>query len=340
MRYVPIVFAMVTGLLLTAAGSLPADEPQWVVYPGGEGVGAGKKIVLLSGDDEYRSEEGLPQLGKILSVRHGFQCTVLFPVDPTTGEIKPDHQTNIPGTAALDDADLLIILARFRNLPDEQMAPIVRYVESGKPIIGLRTATHAFNFSGDSSYKSYGWQSKEWDGGFGRQVLGETWISHHGHHGKESTLGVVAPGQTDHPILRGIEAGSIWGPSDVYGVRLPLPGDSQPLVLGQVLSGMTPDTPPVDGKKNDPMMPVAWIKTFTGQSGTPARIFNTTMGASQDLSSVGLRRLIVNASLWALKMEEAITPSLNVDVVGEYNPIPFGFGKYAQGVKPSAYELE
>lgn len=327
-------------VLLMISGFTVAAEPQWVVYPGGAGIGAGQKIVLMSGDDEYRSEEGLPQLGKILSVRHGFQCTVLFPVDPATGEIKPDHQTNIPGCEALDDADLLIILTRFRNLPDDQMKHVVDYVESGRPVVGLRTATHGFNLSGESSYKKYHWQSKEWDGGFGRQVLGETWISHHGHHGKESTLGIIAPGQEGHPVLCGIKSGDIWGPTDVYGVRLPLPGDSQPLVLGQILSGMSADTPPVEGKKNDPMMPVAWVKSFTGNAGKTARIFNTTMGASQDLESAGLRRLVVNASLWCLGMDDKITPDLNVDIVGEYHPTPFGFGKYTPGVKPSAHALK
>ncbi|MCA9079189.1 MAG: ThuA domain-containing protein [Planctomycetaceae bacterium] len=317
-----------------------ADEPLWVTYPGGDGPGKGKKIVLMSGDDEYRSEEGLPQLGKILSVHHGFTCVVLFPVNPETGEIQPDYQTNIPGTQELDDADLMINLCRFRNLPDDQMQHVVDYVESGRPVIGLRTATHAFNIPGDAKFARYSWRNKDWDGGFGRQVLGETWISHHGHHGKESTLGIIAPGQEQHPILRGIKSGEIWGPTDVYGVRLPLPGDSQPLVLGQVLSGMTIDTPPVEGKKNDPMMPVAWVKTFTPESGKTARIFTTTMGASTDLTNAPLRRLIVNATYWTLGMEDKISTESCVDLVGDYEPTPFGFKKYQPGIKPSAHVLK
>src|SRR4029077_19657060 len=104
----------------------------------------GKHIVLVSGDEEYRSEEGLPQLGKILAKRHGFTCTVLFAIDPKDGTINP-NVSNIPGLEALTTADLMIILTRFRDLPDEQMKHIIDYVESGRPIIGLRTATHAFN---------------------------------------------------------------------------------------------------------------------------------------------------------------------------------------------------
>ena len=136
----------------------------------------------------------------------------------------------------------MVIFTRFRNLPDEQMKHIVDYVESGKPVIGLRTATHAFNLEAGKTYaKLHAGTSKDWDGGFGRQVLGETWVNHHGQHGKQSTRGIIAKGQEDHPILRGIKDGDIWGPTDVYGVRLPLPGDSKPLVLGQVLDGHEAD---------------------------------------------------------------------------------------------------
>jgi hypothetical protein len=245
----------------------------------GQMYAAGKHIVLVSGDDEYRSEEGLPQLAKILSARNGFQCTVLYAIDPSDGTIKPDLHTNIPGLEALDSADLMVLLIRFRDLPDSQMKHIVDYVESGRPIIGLRTATHSFDLKSSPTYARYSWNSKEWDGGFGRQVLGETWIDHHGHHGKQSTRGILVEGERKHPILRGIRDGDIWGPTDVYEVRQPLGGDSRPLVLGQVLEGMQPNDPPVKGKQNEPILPVAWVKSYTGAQGKTARVFTTTMGA-------------------------------------------------------------
>jgi hypothetical protein len=298
------------------------------------GPGSGKHIVLVSGDDEYRSEEGLPQLAKILSVRQGFGCTVLYAIDPRDGTIKPDLHTNIPGLEALDRADLMILLIRFRDLPDTQMKHIVDYVESGRPIIGLRTATHAFDLKSSPTYARYSWNSKQWDGGFGRQVLGETWIDHHGLHGKQSTRGILVKGEEGHPILRGIRDGDIWGPTDVYEVRLPLPVDSRPLVLGEVLDGMSPNDPPVQGKHHDPMMHIAWVKTYTGAHGKTARVFTTTMGASQDLLNEGVRRMIVNACFWALGMEDRISARMNVDLVGEYHPSPFGFGTYKSGVKP------
>lgn len=293
-----------------------------------------KRIVLLSGDDEYRSEEGLPQLAKILSMRHGFACTVLYAIDPADGTIKPDLHTNIPGLEALDSADLMVMLLRFRDLPDHQMRHIVNHVESARPIVGLRTATHAFDLKSSPTYGRYSWNSKVWDGGFGRQVLGETWIDHHGRHGKQSTRGILVKGAENHPILRGIHDGDIWGPTDVYEVRLPLPGDSRPLVLGQVVDGMHSDDPPALGKANDPMLPVAWVKTYTPAPGRSARVFTTTMGASQDLLNEGVRRMIVNSCFWALGMETDIAAKTNVDLVGEYHPLPFGFGGYRKGLKP------
>ena len=166
--------------------------------------------------------------------------------------INPDVGNNIPGLEALKTADLMIIATRFRNLPDDQMQYIVDYVESGRPVIGMRTATHAFKIPPGKMFSKYSWDTddKTYEQGFGRQVLGETWISHHGNHKSESTRGLIAKGQEQNPILRGIKDGDVWGPTDVYGVRLPLPGDSTPLILGQVLNGMSSRrTRSVAGKK-------------------------------------------------------------------------------------------
>jgi len=314
-RAIALWLAAAFALTLEAAG--PARAP---------------RIVLISGDDEYRSEEGLPQLAKILSTLHGFACTVLYSIDPRDGSIRPDLHTNIPGLEALDSADLMVLLIRFRDLPDSQMKHIVDYVESGRPIAGLRTATHAFDLKSSPTYARYSWNSKTWDGGFGRQVLGETWIDHHGKHGMQSTRGILAAAERNHPVLRGIGDGDIWGPTDVYEVRLPLPGDSRPLVFGQVVDGMRPDDPPAPGKPNDPMLPIAWVKSYTGAQGKTARVFTTTMGASQDLLNESLRRLIVNACYWALGLD--VPAKANVDLVGDYHPHPFGFRAVGQAPSP------
>lgn len=289
-------------------------------------LAAAQHIVLIAGDEEYRSEESLPQLAKILSTRHGFTTTVLYAIDKHDGTINPNQRDNIPGLEALDHAGLMIIAVRWRDLPDEQMKHLVDYIESGRPIIGLRTATHSFDLK-SPTYQRYTWNSKEWDGGFGRQVLGETWVRHHGQHGKQSTRGLFAPGAPSHPILRGIEDASIWGPTDVYAVANPLPADSKPLVLGQVLTGMQSRDPPVDGPQNNPMMPVAWTKTYKG-----ARVFTTTMGASQDLLNESFRRMLVNACYWALGKD--VPAKADVRIVGTYEPAPFKFDGFKRGMRP------
>jgi hypothetical protein len=333
------VLAVATGLVafLLASPSLAADP--WLVVEGGEGPGKGKRIVLVSGDEEYRSEEALSQLAKILAKHHGFHCTVLYAIDPKTGAIDPNTVDNIPGLEALRAADLMVIATRFRNLPDGQMKEIDDYLRAGKPVVGMRTATHAFNVPKDRAFHHYSWDQKgeKLPQGFGRQVLGETWISHHGSHGHESTRGIIAPDAKDHPILRGIKDGDIWGPTDVYGVRLPLPGDSRPLVLGQVLVGMKPDDKPVEGKKNDPMMPVAWTKTSSVAGGPAGRVFTTTMGAATDLLAAGTRRLLVNACYWATGLEDRIAATSNVDLVGTFEPTPFGFNGAKKGRTPADY---
>ena len=134
-------------LMLISGSTFAADDDLWVVYEGAEGPGKGKHIVWVSGDEEYRSEEALPMMARILAFRYGFKCTVLFAIDPETGVIDPNNQTNIPGLAALDDADLMVMALRFRELPDSEMKHIVDFVKAGKPVIGLRTSTHAFNYS-------------------------------------------------------------------------------------------------------------------------------------------------------------------------------------------------
>jgi hypothetical protein len=334
-------------LLLAAAtlfaGSMSAADDPWVRYEGGEGPGRGRHVVLVSGDEEYRSEEALPQLAKILATRHGFTCTVLFAIDPATGTIDPENRRNIPGLETLADADLMIIATRFRDLPDEQMAWIDRYVRAGKPIIGMRTATHAFKLDTSPTFRRYTWNAGDegFEQGFGRQILGETWIAHHGHHGRESTRGVVAPDAKTHPIARGLEPGSIWGPTDVYAVRLPLPGDSRTIVLGQVLAGMSPDDDPVASGKNDPMMPLAWIRTYRIDDGPRGRVFTTTLGAATDLVANGSRRLLVNATYWALGLEDRIPAGgTDAQLVGPYAPTDFGFGKHRRDVRPSDHALE
>ena len=320
--------------LICLSGEPVRGEP-WVVFEGKDGPGKGKHIVFLVGDEEYRSEDSMPQLAKILAVRHGFKCTVLFAVNKETGDIDPQTLDNIPGLEVLDTVDLMVMFLRFRELPDEQMKHVIDYTNSGKPIVGLRTSTHAFNYvkHKDSPYAKYSFRDKAFDGGYGRQVFGETWINHYGAHQKESTRGLIAKGMEDHPIVKGID--DIWGESDVYSITK-LTGDCKPLIMGQILSGMNPDDKPNPDKK---LVPVAWTKTYTGEQGKTAHVFTTTMGHSFDFKNEGFRRLLVNACYWAMAMEDKIPAKSNVDVVGQYEPNKIGMGKHKAGLKPSDHKL-
>lgn len=305
----------------------------WNEHKGQGGPGSGKHIVLVSGDEEYRSEEALPMLAKILSTHHGFDCTVLFAVNPDSGEIDPECLTNIPGLEALESADLMIIATRFRELPDESMKYIVDFINAGKPIVGLRTATHAFKYvqNPDSPYAKYDFKHKEFEGGFGRQVLGETWVNHYGHHGKESTRGIPNPEYSDHAALKGVS--DVWGTTDVYEVG-ELTGKPLVLVNGQVLCGMNHDDEP---KADKPLMPLAWVKEYTGDTGNVSRVFCTTMGAATDLACADLRRLLVNAAYWGMAIEGSIDENSSVDIVGQYDPTNFGCGAYKRGMFPEDY---
>ncbi len=325
-----------SALLLTAflATLVVSAAKDWVVYEGQDGPGKGKHLIFLTGDEEYRSEEGMPMLAKILAVRHGFKCTVLFSIDPQTGNIAPDNQTNLPGYELIPTADLMVLFYRFREPDEDQLKILNDYLESGKPIIGLRTATHAFNIKRNkgSEFAHYDFRSSKWQGGFGQQVLGETWINHHGRHGREATRGLVNGTYQNHPILRGVR--DVFGPSDVYGVRNLDPA-AQVLLYGATLVGMKP-TDPV--KLDTTLMPLAWIKSYTGKAGNTNRIFCTTMGASVDLLSEDLRRLLVNACYWGLEMEQQIPNRSDVAIVGTYEPTMYGFGSYQKGVKPADHE--
>ncbi len=299
-----------------------------VVYQGTKGPGKGKHIVFIASDHEYKSEEALPALARILAKHHGFKCTVLFGVDPKTGEIKPG-MSNIPGTDALKTADLMVIFTRFQNLPAEQMQPIVDYLRRGGPVVGLRTATHAFNIPANSPFAKYDYEYKgdDFKGGFGRQILGETWVGHYGPNHKSSTRLDIVQAQANHPILKGVK--NMWAEIGAYNAY-PIEG-SEVLAMAYPLNGMLPTSPSDETKK---AMPGAWTRTYQGASGKPARVFCSTYGASGDLVNEGFRRMLVNACFWAVGLERAIKPGADISFVGPFRPTWHGDVKRAAGVKP------
>jgi hypothetical protein len=278
---------------------------------GKTGPGKGKHVVLVSGDEEYRSEEALPMLAKILSQRHGFDCTVLFSIDPATGTINPNIQTTVPGLEALAQADLMIIATRFRKLTEAQLAPIAAYLRAGKPVFGLRTATHAF--TGDAATGDFKWAE------FGLLVLGEKWVDHHGKHKEQGTRGVIEAANARHPVLNGVK--DVFGTSDVYTVAN-LGADATILLRGAVTESLEPNSRAVEGKLNVPMMPLAWLREYAVMGGKTGRAFCSTMGASVDFENADLRRLVVNATYHLTGL--AVPASANVTPVDPYRGTFYG----------------
>lgn len=226
-------------------------------------------VVFVTGDDEYKSEETMPAIAKVLEAKHGMRCTVLY--------ARPTAQTknNIEGLEALGSADLMVMYVRFRELPEHQLRHILDYTESGKPMVGLRTSTHAFRYPAGSP-------RAELNDGFGRRVWGQRWIRHHGS--ASSTDVTIAPGLQKRPILRGVEK-SFHARSWLYEV-LPLEGDAQPLLIGRAVNPQGKDAGP---------QPVAWTRTYKG-----ARVFFTTLGHPEDFETPSMRTLLLNGIRWAL----------------------------------------
>jgi type 1 glutamine amidotransferase len=319
-------------------GIARADEnPQWLTYSGGNGPGKGKRIVLIAAEQEYRSEQSMPMMAKILSTHHGFDCTVLFavndkgevdptmPVYPEKGKESEFKSHHIPGLEQLASADLVIFFNRLLTLPAAEQQMIVKYIDSGKPIIALRTANHGFR--GPLPYKINDKQVR-----WGEDVLGGTFLGHHGRWHADSTRGIIHDDKKDHPILKGVS--DIWGTSDVYRTYKEgtgLPEGCEALVWGQPLMGRNHDDAP--NTKLEPL-PVAWTKNWKTSEGETARVFHCTMGSGVDFESAGLRRLIINAVYWCMNMESAIDPASSVEIIGDYKPLETGFNYDKIGVVP------
>lgn len=302
-----------------------------LVFEGTEGPGKGKHIVFMADDHEYRSEESLPALARLLAKHQGFKCTVLFGIDPESGEIVGGDKSNMPGMEALDTADLAVVFLRFQNFPADQMKHFDEYLKRGGPVVGMRTATHGFKIPKDAPYAkySYDYKGSDYELGFGHQVLGQTWVGHYGTNHKQSTRIAIVDAMKQHPILRGVK--DVWVQAGGY-VGKPISGDI--LTMAQPLNGMTQDSP-ADATK--PPMPSEWARTYKSASGKEGRVFTSLYGTSEDITNEGYRRLLVNGMFWTLGLEDKITPDLNIAFVGAGTPNTFGGGAYARGIKPEMY---
>ncbi|MFA6543651.1 MAG: ThuA domain-containing protein [Limisphaerales bacterium] len=211
-------------------------------------------IVLISGEFEYKSTETLPTLKTQLETKLGAKCIYL--------QRKPGTNVHdIPGLEALDTADLAILFIRRMVLPEEQLARFKKYAVSGRPVIGLRTTSHAFE----------NW--KEWD----RDVLGGNYQKHHDN--KLETIVRVAQNAAAHPILAGVP-GEFISPGSLYR-NSPLPDGSKVLLNGSV--------------QGQPPEPLAWTHSHHR---TP--VFYTSLGHPKDFETGAFNRLMLNAVTWAL----------------------------------------
>ncbi|KQS24810.1 ThuA domain-containing protein [Dyadobacter sp. Leaf189] len=315
--------------LLSSAAFAQGDASGYqVVYKGDKGPGLDKNIVFIATDHEYRSEESLPALARIMAKRYGFTCTVIWGLDDE-GNILPGS-SNLKGLEVLDKADLLVMFMRFAHFEDKEMQHIDKYIRRGGPIVAFRTSTHAFEIKNDPKWEHYTWNYKgdktAWKDGFGEVVLGETWVSHYGTNHKQSSKLIIEQSEAAHPIMTGVK--DVWVESGGYTAE----PKGTVLARGQVLNGMTATSAPYPTKE---LLPVAWIKEYQVEGGSKGKSFTTTHGASEDLLNEGFRRMAVNAMFWGLGMEKSIKPTNNIAFVGPYKPTTFNFSGYKANVKPA-----
>lgn len=317
-------------ILLIATNSQAADRLVFEAVNGGDSP---KHIVLVSGDEEYRSEESMPMLGKILSQKHGFKCTVLFSLGPDGAKhIDSNNSSGVRGFDSLGTADLMIIGTRFRKPSAEDGAHVGVFLNAGKPVIGIRTATHAFNGKGD--FGGIG------QGQFGRKILGEQWVNHHGSHKHQGALGVVEEANAKHPVLNSVS--NVFAPSDVYGVTHLTEADTI-LMRAAVTESLDPESKPIEGDKNDPMQPFVWVHSYKTPDGKgEGKSVCTTAGASVDFVNEDLRRIVVNAAYFLTGQD--VPAKADVEFVDPFYPSFFGFIKEkgywpAINLKPEDFDL-
>ncbi len=317
------LFIFVVSTIITACSSpKPAEEPP---VPEDDPL----HVVFVIGDEEYRSEESMPMLAAILRRELGAEITLCYSVD-SAGFIDPNRLDHIEGLEALEDADLMVMFTRFRALPEEERSYITEYAESGRPMVGFRTSTHAFLYKDDTTLQ---YMNNEWP----TRVFGQQWITHHGHFedGNSPLTSVTLIEDRESPILNGVE------PFDAYswlyhvdGGDWKLHGNSKPLLTGRSLRSNHEAEGRLD--KYPLTNPVAWTKTYTGSEGVSARVFFTTLGHPYDFKQESMRKLALNGIYWALGMEGDIPPDgINAEIVGTYDPNNSGFGdEYKHGMRP------
>ncbi len=299
------------------------------------------RVLFLTGDEEYRSEESMPMIAKILEREIGFETVIGYSLNEK-GEIDPNAAESLTRMEELDDADLLVMFLRYRRPTKKQFQHFLDYIESGKPIVALRTSTHAFRFADGAGLDHWGYQNDPKQihslagGESVRDLLGQTWVTHHGHFddGDNPLTEVkIAEGAASHPILRGVEPFQAYSwLYHVQGGGDTIAGDPTILLEGKSLRSQHEEKGNLDRYPLE--NPVAWTKSYGNKP--DSRVFTTTLGHPYDFKVESMRKLVLNGILWALGREGEI-PAEGVDASLDepYEPNNSGFGeKFKKGMRP------
>ncbi len=225
-------------------------------------------LVIVIGEDEYDMARTLPQFADHELAPRGIRTTIIH--------ASADDQNDFPGLEALASADALLVGVRRRTPKAEQLELIRRFVAEGKPVIGIRTASHAFSLRDNqpSPAGCAAWPE------FDAEVLGGHYTGHH-----DNNLGPTIwtlPAAKDSPILRGVPTGEFVSPSSLYKTS-PLAASATPLMMGRVA-----------GEKLEE--PVTWTNT-TRHGG---RVFYTSLGGPEDFALPQFRQLLTGGVFWSL----------------------------------------
>lgn len=224
-------------------------------------------VVMLIGEDEYKTWETLPAFAKDNVGWRGLRVTVI--------QQDPENKNRFPGLVeALRDADVLLVSLRRRALSKEQLDAVRSHLDAGKPLIGIRTASHSFAPRGEDAKKGEAWET------FDPEVLGGNYVGHHGNGPKTHVRS--APDAAEAALLTGVDVGRLTGNGSLYRVN-PLKASAHPLLIGSI-----------EGK---PAEPVAWTHHFGPKN---ARVFYTSLGHPDDFKEADFRRLLLNSILWAV----------------------------------------
>ncbi|MEO0734027.1 MAG: ThuA domain-containing protein [Bacteroidota bacterium] len=314
MRYLPILTLLASLLCSCGSDSAPAAAPVEKPY-----------IVFVTGDEEYRSEESMPMLAKIVERELGARTRVLFAVD-SAGYVNPNVNDNIPGLEALDSADMMVLFLRWRQLPDDQAKHILDFAESGKPMAGFRTTTHTFLYKGDSLRQHL---NNDWP----TAVFGQQWITHHGHFddGHDPLTKVEVTTGVEHPILQGVSGFPAYSwLYHVDGGEWAINPRTKHLLQGTSLRSQHEAADRLD---QFPITnPVAWTNNYKG-----APVFFTTLGHPYDWKNPTMRRLALNGLAWAIG-KDIPADGFNPALVGDYDPNNSGFGeKFKPRMRPADF---